>query len=240
MWKDFLGERRRRPRSRMLQAHRAQGGALCDEENIESTNHLTGCLSCKLWIVEKWRMPLFFLKNSMNLAENTEKNVKERVVKVMPAELSLHKLAFFHSKGNTRIVIELDKESDPFGSVNVGECERVARALRLELDDMEKSTGINLNYSLEISSAGAERELKTPSEVKRFSRSPMNATYVRADGKTYSDVLKAESIEGDLITFRLADCKTNRKRYSPKKLREATAEQVSWSNIRKIHLHLDV
>lgn len=176
----------------------------------------------------------------MNIAEITEKNVKERVLKAMPAELSLHKLAFFHSKGNTRIIIELDKESSPIGSVNIGDCEAFARALRDELETMEKTTGVNLNFSLEVSSAGAERELASVADVKRFSTLPMNATYAQANGKTYSEVLKAEAIEGDKITFRLADCKTNRKKYSPKKLREAEPQTVQWSDIRKIRLHLDV
>ena len=96
---------------------------------------------------------------TMNIAEITEQQVTDRAKAALPAELSLHKIAFFHSKGNTRIVIQLDKESDKYGSVNIRECEQYARSLRDALDEHEKTSGINLNYSLEVSSAGAEREL---------------------------------------------------------------------------------
>lgn len=53
-------------------------------------------------------------------------------------------------------MIQLDKESDKYGSVNISECEQYARSLRDALDEHEKISGINLNYSLEVSSAGAE------------------------------------------------------------------------------------
>lgn len=183
----------------------------------------------------------------MNIAEITEKQVTERAKAVLKvadstgqAELTLHKIAFFHTKGNTRIVIHLDKESDRYGSVNINECESYARALRGELDELEKATAINLNYSLEVSSAGAERELTSVAEVRRFSALPLNVTFDSTDGKILSEVLSAHHIEGETIEFKLADCKANRKKYSPKKLRETSPYKVSWQHIRKIRLHLDV
>jgi ribosome maturation factor RimP len=176
----------------------------------------------------------------MNIAEITEKQVTEQAKAVLPAELTLHKISFFHSKGNSRIVILLDKESDPFGSVNIRECEVYARALRDALEAMEKTNGINLNYALEVSSAGAERELASLAEVKRFSALPLNVTFAADDGKILSEVLKANSIENETVEFALADCKLNRKRLTPRKLREAPTYKVPWSNIKKIRLHLDV
>jgi ATP-dependent exoDNAse (exonuclease V) beta subunit len=53
-------------------------------------------------------------------------------------------------------------------------------------------------------------------------------------------VFPKEKDEGDTIEFKLADCKANRKKYSPKKLREAQPCKVAWNNIKKIRLHLDV
>jgi ribosome maturation factor RimP len=176
----------------------------------------------------------------MNIAEITEQQVTERAKAALPAELSLHKIAFFHSKGNTRIVINLDKESDPYGSVNIRECELFARTLRDSLDEMEKTTGVNLNYSLEVSSAGAERELSSIAEIRRFSALPLSVTFAGENGKILSEVLKAGTVEGETIEFSLADCKLNRKKFSPKKLREAPSYRVPWNNIRKIRLHLDV
>lgn len=176
----------------------------------------------------------------MNIAEITEKQVTERVQAALPAELTLYKIAFFHSKGNTRIVIQLDKPSDAYGSVNIGECEAYARKLRDSLDEHEKVTGVNLNYSLEVSSAGAERELMSLADVKRFSALPLSVTFAAENGKVLSEVVKASAFEGETVVFNLADCKLNRKRLTPKKILAAPAYRVEWNNIKKIRLHLDV
>ena len=177
---------------------------------------------------------------TMNIAEITEQQVTDRAKAALPAELSLYKIAFFHSKGNTRIVIQLDKESDKYGSVNIRECEQYSRSLRDALDEHEKTSGINLNYSLEVSSAGAERELASLGEVKRFSALPLNVSYVNEAGKVLSEVLKADAVEGETIEFSFADCKHNRKKFPPRKLKEMPKIKVNWNNIKKIRLHLDV
>lgn len=179
-------------------------------------------------------------QETMNIAEITEQKVTERAKAALPPELALYKIAFFHTKGNARIVVDLDKESDPHGSVNIRDCETYARALREALDDMEKTSGINLNYSLEVSSAGAERELKSFEEIKRFSALPLNVTFAADGGKMLSEILKAESFEGDLVSFTIADCKANRKKYTPKKLKALPSHRVAWKDIKKIRLHLDV
>lgn len=176
----------------------------------------------------------------MNIAEITEKQVTERAQAALPAELTLFKIAFFHTKGNMRIVVQLDKPSDAYGSVNIGECEAYARKLRDGLDDLEKTMGVNLNYSLEVSSAGAERELSSLADVRRFSALPLSVTFTSENGKVLSEVLKATTIEGETVVFNLADCKHNRKRLTPKKILAAPPYRVEWNHIKKIRLHLDV
>ncbi|HMV35403.1 MAG TPA: hypothetical protein PKD60_05875 [Turneriella sp.] len=175
----------------------------------------------------------------MNLTEVKEKQIRDRVLATLPAELSLHKLAFFHSRDNMRIVVELDKPSDKYGSVNIGECENYSRALRDNLDELEKTTAINLNYSLEVSSAGAERELATIEEVRRFMALPLQASYESA-GKVLTEVLQVLEIEGEKMECRLADCKANRKKFGPAKLRKQTPLHIEWREIKKIRLHLDI
>ncbi|MBN8222078.1 MAG: hypothetical protein J0L53_14230 [Spirochaetes bacterium] len=176
----------------------------------------------------------------MNIAEITEKQVSERAQAALPPELTLYKIAFFHTKGNTRIVVQLDKPADVYGSVNIGECETYSRRLRDSLDELEKVSGLNLNYSLEVSSAGAERELASLADVRRFSALPLNVTFTAENGKVLSEVVKATAIEGETVIFNLADCKLNRKKLSPKKILAAPAYRVEWNNIKKIRLHLDV
>lgn len=176
----------------------------------------------------------------MHITEITEQQVTERARAVLQAELQLHKITFFHSRGNTRIVIELDKPADKYGSVNIRECEIYSRALRDALDELEKSSGINLNYSLEVSSAGAERELNSIADVNRFSELPLAVTYTAENGKVLSEVFKADRVEGETIEFSFADCKQNRKKFPPRKLRELPKVLVAWNNIKKVRLHLDV
>lgn len=176
----------------------------------------------------------------MNIAEITEQKVTDRANAALPAELSLHKIAFFHSKGNTRIVIQLDKVSDKYGSVNIRECEVFARGLKESLDELETTTGLNLNFSLEVSSAGAERELVSLADVRRFTALPLSVTFLSDKDKVLSEVLKAESVEGETIEFSFADCKHNRKKFSPRKLKVMPKVKVAWNNIKKVKLHLDV
>jgi ribosome maturation factor RimP len=161
------------------------------------------------------------------------------VLAALPAELSLHKLAFFHTRGNLRIVVELDKPSDKYGSVNIGECESYSRALRANLDELERTTAINLNYSLEVCSAGAERELSTIEEVQRFQALPLKASY-ESSGKVLTEVLQVIHIEGDRIECVLADCKVNRRKFGPAKLRKQVPFSIHWQDIKKIRLHLDL
>lgn len=176
----------------------------------------------------------------MNIAEITEKQVEERVRATLPAQLALYKLAFFHTKGNMRIVVQLDKPADPYGSVNIGECEAYARTLRDSLDELEKTLGLNLNYSLEVSSAGAERELMSLDDVRRFSALPLAVTFTAESGKVLSEVLKVAGFDGETIVMQLADCKLNRRQLSPKKILAAPQHRVAWNHIKKIRLHLDV
>ncbi len=175
----------------------------------------------------------------MHLTDVKEKQIRERAMAVLPAGLSLHKLAFFHSRENTRIVVELDKPSDKYGSVNIGECESYSRALRDTLDELEKTTAINLNYSLEVSSAGAERELSNIDEVKRFMALPLQTSYASA-GKILTEVLQVLKIEENKMECRLADCKANRKKFGPARLRKQTPFTIEWDQIKKIRLHLDI
>lgn len=173
------------------------------------------------------------------MTEVKEKQIRERVLATLPAELSLHKLTFFHSRGNMRIAVELDKPADRYGSVNVGECESYSRALRSALDELEKATAIDFSYSLEVSSAGAERELTCLGDVQRFSALPLQATY-DSGGKILTEILHIHHIDGETIECALADCRVNRRKFGPARLRKQAPFTIEWHDIKKIRLHLDI
>lgn len=175
----------------------------------------------------------------MNLTDDKEQKIRAAALSALPPELSLRKIAFFHNRGNMRIVIELDKPKDPYGSVNIGECESYSRALREALDMLEKTTAMDFNYSLEVASAGAERELMDLAEVRRFSALPLKASFEQS-GKVLTEVLSIKSIDGEKLECVLADCKANRKKFGQAKLRKQTPFHLEWRNIKKIRLHLDI
>ncbi|HRP69188.1 MAG TPA: hypothetical protein PLY93_06625 [Turneriella sp.] len=178
--------------------------------------------------------------NTVDIAKITEDQITKCAKAALLEALTLHKITFFHSKGNMRIQVELDKPSDKYGSVNIRECETYARALKESLDAYELKSGLNLNYSLEVSSAGAERELLSIADVERFCALPLALVFTDEKDKVRSEVVHAIAFENDSITFKLADCKWNRKQSTVKKILSAEPYSVPWNRIKKIRLHLDV
>ena len=80
----------------------------------------------------------------------------------------------------------IDKE----GGVTIDDCEAFSRAVEAALDAADPIEG---SYIFEVSSAGAERQLKRPSDFEKFLGSPvLLKTYQNRDGrKEFPGVLKA-------------------------------------------------
>mgnify|MGYP000292752045 CR=1 FL=1 len=77
---------------------------------------------------------------------------------------------------------------DKPGGVDINDCEAISRALSDILDEADPIEG---SYTFEVSSAGAERPLKRPSDFERFLGSPVLVkTYKPKDGrKEFAGVL---------------------------------------------------
>ena len=67
----------------------------------------------------------------------------------------------------------LDKE----GGVDIMDCEKVSRVVSDLLDEADPIEG---SYTFEVSSAGAERALKRPSDFARFMGSPVTVKLYKA------------------------------------------------------------
>jgi ribosome maturation factor RimP len=76
------------------------------------------------------------------------------------------------------------------GDVDILDCEAVSRAVEPLLDEADPIQG---SYTFEVSSAGAERALKRPSDFRRFLGSPVTVKlYQNRDGrKEFAGTLKA-------------------------------------------------
>lgn len=95
-------------------------------------------------------------------------------------------------RGDYYIKIELDDLNNQYGSVSISTCEAFSKSFIENLDqkilqnNIEYQLPIDLtleNYTLEVSSAGAEREIKFPEELERFKKSPLKIIYKENDKK---------------------------------------------------------
>ena len=86
---------------------------------------------------------------------------------------------------------------DKVGGVESVDCENVSRKVSDLLDEVDPIEG---SYVFEVSSAGAERQLKRPSDFERFIGSPVLVkTYQNRDGrKEFPGVLKGYE-DGDIL-----------------------------------------
>lgn len=86
---------------------------------------------------------------------------------------------------------------DKAGGVDILDCENVSRNVSDLLDEVDPIEG---SYVFEVSSAGAERQLKRPSDFERFIGSPVLVkTYQNRDGrKEFPGVLRGYE-DGDIL-----------------------------------------
>ncbi len=93
---------------------------------------------------------------------------------------------YVREAGQWYLRLYLDKE----GGVDILDCEAVSRKVSDLLDEVDP---IESSYMFEVSSAGAERQLKRPSDFQRFLGSPVTVKLYQArDGrKEFAGTLKA-------------------------------------------------
>ena len=105
---------------------------------------------------------------------------------------------YIKEAGSWYLRIYIDKEN----GVSIEDCEAVSRELDVILDEADP---IQESYIFEVSSAGAERELKRPSDFERFMGNNVELKlYKGIDGKKqFIGILKAYK-DGD-VTISVAE-----------------------------------
>ena len=78
----------------------------------------------------------------------------------------LRDVEYVKEAGTWYLRLYIDKE----GGVNINDCEAISRRVSDLLDEVDPIEG---SYTFEVSSAGAERPLKRPSDFERFMGSPI-------------------------------------------------------------------
>lgn len=115
---------------------------------------------------------------------------------------TLWDVEYVKEAGSWYLRLYLDKE----GGVNIIDCEAVSRKVSDLLDEADPIEG---SYTFEVSSAGAERPLKRPSDFEQFMGSPVTVKlYRNQDGrKEFAGVLKDYDNGAVVIQVGDTDCR---------------------------------
>ncbi len=132
------------------------------------------------------------------MAKVTELAAKLALPVVEEAGCELWDVEYIREAGTWYLRVYIDKE----GGVDILDCEKVSRALSDLLDEADPIEG---SYTLEVSSAGAERPLKRPGDFQRFMGSPVTVKLYKAQGgrKEFAGVLSGYD-NGD-VTITVGD-----------------------------------
>ena len=171
--------------------------------------------------------------------------VAQRVLGEAPFAGSLEMYSFRVLGGReARVVVRLDKPSDRFGSPSVEDLSAFTHAFDAALEASGKAP---VELSVEVSSAGAEREVRLPRDLQRFAGLPMAVRYAPAPGATpLTEALELVEYDAEAGTtlWKLAAVRANMaglKKGQPmsKKMRERRVA-LPLDALLKVHLILDV
>ena len=175
------------------------------KKHLQSTEY--GAILCKVVISLYERVAALSFLELLQGSENCMSKITETVAKlardVVEAEgCSLWDVEYVREAGSYYLRVYIDKA----GGVSINDCEAVSRALDALLDEADP---IPDSYIFEVASAGAERELKRPSDFQRFLGSQVAVKLYSAKNgrKEYVGILK-EYADGDVT---LEDGQTFRK-----------------------------
>lgn len=142
-----------------------------------------------------------------------------------------------------RLDIRLDKTTDQYGSPSLDDVATFGRRFNAAYEDAvgEAAAG---EVEIEVSSAGAERQVRVPGELQRFAELPMKVEYCREEDKVENKVLMFidHDAAAAVTRWRLADVRLNRTagkgRGLNRKQRDAVYE-LPLAAVRRVNLHID-
>jgi ribosome maturation factor RimP len=95
------------------------------------------------------------------------------------------------------------------------------------------------NYTLEVSSAGAEREIRFPNDLERFKGLPLKIRFNDSIKEKDQEIIaKFVSLENDDYVFEEYFTKKQKKNFKLKT--KANLIKLKQDNIKKINLYLDI
>lgn len=138
----------------------------------------------------------------------TEENIRELLDKVLEPPLALFSLTVQNRKNHALIEISLDHLTSKTGSASLEDCELVSKRLKEELDLSEEE----FDFTLQVSSAGAERILRLPEDLDRF-QGLLAKLEVQLENENWDKrIFRLGVREGDSVLLTLYDRKTRHKK----------------------------
>jgi ribosome maturation factor RimP len=156
----------------------------------------------------------------------TENEIQNVLIDFLELPLKLLKTKVRNRGSHFFIDIILDNFEHKYGSVSVNDCEAVSR----HLGDHLESSKPGINYTLQVSSAGAERELFLPEDLKRFQGIPMRLSYTNSEEETLKEgIFEVVEFQEDEVMLNI---------FTKKKQKSSITVKVK--DIKKGNLYLDI
>lgn len=110
--------------------------------------------------------------------------------------VKLYSLKVNQRPNHSLIEVVLDNLEHPYGSVSLLECEQVSRKLKEELERISP----DLDFTLKVSSAGAERKLHLPEDIDRFRGIPVRLVFRSGESeKDQEGIFRIVNRDGDQV-----------------------------------------
>ncbi|WP_078130113.1 ribosome maturation factor RimP [Leptospira alexanderi] len=110
--------------------------------------------------------------------------------------VKLYSLKVNQRPNHSLIEVVLDNLEHPYGSVSLLECEQVSRKLKEELERISP----DLDFTLKVSSAGAERKLNLPEDIDRFRGIPVRLVFRSGESEKHQEgIFRIVNRDGDQV-----------------------------------------
>ncbi|MDH4201141.1 MAG: hypothetical protein OEV66_12305 [Spirochaetia bacterium] len=164
------------------------------------------------------------------------KEITGQAQRALEPGFQIYDISATNVKKILRIRILLDKINDPWGTPSIADCSRFSRACSANLADLASAGKLADDYHLEVSSPGAERELRNFEEWQRFQDKPMKVRYDSGGNKLETIVANFLGINAGKSQWKTAELKRNRKL---KKVKENNDIIIDIKDIKSVRLYLD-
>lgn len=155
-----------------------------------------------------------------------KEHIEEYIKRLIQSPIAIYSLDIKNRGSHQLIEISLDNLENKFGAVSLGTCEDLARNLQ---DVLEKEHP-EADYTLQVSSPGAERALRLPDDIRRFSHLPMKLSFHQED-KIRTETVRVLKIDGELLEAEI---------FSKKKVGSKSTLNIRLDDIKKGNLYLDI